>query len=426
MDNFDEQKDLQNQFDWNESLQGTIVGSFYFGYILTNFCGGQLAEWIGLKRMLMISLSSSILLTFVVPIAAFNHHILLIAVRILTGVAQGSISPALFQLLSYWMPHNELGLAFGLIAASGYVGAVITMPICAILSAWKIVGGWPFVYYAFGSYGILVFLACLFSIHDHPEQHPSISEVELEHIKRNTLSSKCDKHENSWVPWGKIVLSKKVWAITFTRFCMSWGNLFLMTKLPAYLRQVLHMPMIYNSYVNASIYIALGGSYLCWGILVDWVERHRFLQRTASRKLFQTVALLGSATFMALVPLFGCNILAIIVMLNLSMITLGLTAGGDSLIIVDIAPDYSGTIYGFTNALGSLPGFLAPMFVGFMLDLPDTLPFQQWSFLFWIGSAIYILGALIFLIFIDSNLEPWGQRLKTNQRKLSKLSNDQI
>lgn len=88
MDSFDEQKDLQNQFDWNESLQGTIVGSFYFGYILTNFCGGQLAEWIGLKRMLMISLSSSILLTFVVPIAAFNHHILLIAVRILTGVAQ--------------------------------------------------------------------------------------------------------------------------------------------------------------------------------------------------------------------------------------------------------------------------------------------------------------------------------------------------
>lgn len=127
-----------------------------------------------------------------------------------------------------------------------------------------------------------------------------------------------------------------------------------------------------NSYVNASIYISLGGSMLGWGSVADWVERRQCLGRTTSRKLFQTIALIGSAAFLASIPLFGCQIIPIIVMLNLSMITLGLTAGGDSLIIVDVAPDYSGSIYGFSNSIASLPGFLAPMFVGFMLDLPHV------------------------------------------------------
>lgn len=35
---------------------------------------------------------------------------------------------------------------------------------------------------------------------------------------------------------------------------------------------------------------------------------------------------------------------------------------------------------------------------------------QQWSFLFWIGSAIYIFGAMIFLLFVNAKPESWGQQ----------------
>lgn len=80
----------------------------------------------------------------------------------------------------------------------------------------------------------------------------------------------------------------------------------------------------------------------------------------------------GAAIFLALIPVFGCEIVPIIIMLNLSMISLGLTAGGDSLIIADVAPDYSGSIYGFTNSIASLPGFLAPLCVGLVLDQPNV------------------------------------------------------
>lgn len=35
---------------------------------------------------------------------------------------------------------------------------------------------------------------------------------------------------------------------------------------------------------------------------------------------------------------------------------------------------------------------------------------QQWSFLFWIGSAIYVFGAMIFLLFVNAKPESWGQQ----------------
>ena len=34
-------------FDWSESLQGTIIGANYYGYIITTAAGGQLAELLG-------------------------------------------------------------------------------------------------------------------------------------------------------------------------------------------------------------------------------------------------------------------------------------------------------------------------------------------------------------------------------------------
>ncbi|OTF79875.1 sialin-like protein [Euroglyphus maynei] len=407
-------------FDWSESLQGTILGAYYYGYILTNFNGGQLAELLGTRRLLTISMILSAILTMLIPWAAFCHPWLLIVIRILTGIAQGVVTPAIYQLLSYWIPRNELGLAFGLIPASGYIGAVITMPACAFLSQYGFFGGWPSVFYVSGAVGMISLVPWLFFVYDSPDVHPRITENELIYIQTNSMtqrrgSTRIGEKANTWVPWLSIISSRKIWGITISKFCTSWGNLFLMSKLPTYLSQVLNMPITYNSYVNASIYISLGGSMLSWGSVADWIERRQCLGRTASRKLFQTIALVGSAAFLASIPLFGCQIIPIIVMLNLSMITLGLTAGGDSLIIVDVAPDYSGSIYGFSNSIASLPGFLAPMFVGFLLDLPHDDEMKQWSILFWIGAGIYLIGSLVFLLFVDSKPESWGKQQQQQQ-----------
>lgn len=117
----------------------------------------------------------------------------------------------------------------------------------------------------------------------------------------------------------------------------------------------------------------MGGSLIIFGLLSDFVERRQLLKRNTSRRLFESVALIGSAFFLALVPLAGCNIIAVIIMLNMSMVVLGFISGGESIIVADVAADYSGTIYGFTNSICSLPGFVAPFFIGVMLDQGESV-----------------------------------------------------
>ena len=37
----------EGEFDWDEQTQGVILGCFFYGYLLTNYIGGRLAEKIG-------------------------------------------------------------------------------------------------------------------------------------------------------------------------------------------------------------------------------------------------------------------------------------------------------------------------------------------------------------------------------------------
>ena len=46
----------------------------------------------------------------------------------------------------------------------------------------------------------------------------------------------------------------------------------------------------------------------------------------------------------------------------------GFITGGEYPIIPEYAPEFTGTVFGFTNTLASSMGFLAPLIVGQILD----------------------------------------------------------
>ena len=125
--------------------------------------------------------------------------------------------------------------------------------------------------------------------------------------------------------------------------------------------------------VNALVYIVYSASLMLFGYASDFVEKKKLFSRTVSRKLFQSIGLVGAAAFMALIPVVECDQTSVIAFLMSGMIVLGLLSGGDAIIVIDIAPDYSGSLYGYTNAFASLPGFLAPLFVGLILDADHVI-----------------------------------------------------
>lgn len=50
-------KDEEGEFVWDSVVQSQIVGSFYYGYILTQVPGGRMSEVIGSKRVLGASMA---------------------------------------------------------------------------------------------------------------------------------------------------------------------------------------------------------------------------------------------------------------------------------------------------------------------------------------------------------------------------------
>ena len=74
-------------FLWEKSIQGHILGSFYYGYFVSQIPGGLLAERFGAKWVITGSMGLSTATTLLTPVASHASYILLIVLRVLCGIA---------------------------------------------------------------------------------------------------------------------------------------------------------------------------------------------------------------------------------------------------------------------------------------------------------------------------------------------------
>ncbi|CAG2175092.1 unnamed protein product [Oppiella nova] len=131
------------------------------------------------------------------------------------------------------------------------------------------------------------------------------------------------------------------------------------------------------------------------------------ISKTRIRKIFESIALIGPAICLAIITGMGCNSTAVVALLITALFLYGLFTGGEFVIYGEIAPDYSGTVFGIAGTLGAIPGFVAPYAVGVILgDSPGEL--HRWNTVFYITIGLYILGALGFELFASADPQPWG------------------
>lgn len=55
-------------YEWSEELQGVILSSFYWGYVITHIPGGILAEKFGGKYTLSLGILSTAVFTLLTPV----------------------------------------------------------------------------------------------------------------------------------------------------------------------------------------------------------------------------------------------------------------------------------------------------------------------------------------------------------------------
>lgn len=392
------------RFDWDAQVQGLVLGSFFYGYIVTVLPGGVLAEQLGPKWLIGVGVAVTSVLSMLLPVAARAHHMVVVAIRVLQGLAEGVVFPAMHCMIAMWTPITSRSRVISVVQSGADVGAVVAMMVSGVLAESTFLGGWPSIFYVFGFAGVVWFIAWCFLVYDTPSQHPRISREELDFIISNQENEKAQLKRKA--PWRRVLLSIPVWSAVLSHFGFNWIHYIFLTEMPTYLTSVLHYSLGANGLLSAVPYI-LGALLCCVASLASDVFRKRgTMSITNNRKLFNTLGVLVPGLFLLLVPLASCNGFWNMVLLAVAGGFHGMGHSGFMAAFVDLAPDFAGTLLGISNVAASIPGFAIPAVLGELLK--EQSPLEAWALFFYIGSAIGILTGLEFILLGSADIQSWG------------------
>lgn len=391
------------EFKWDESQQGLILGSFFYGYIVTQLPGGYLAGKYGAKWLFGFGVLCTSVLTLLTPIAARADYKLLIALRVLEGFGEGVTFPAMHAMWGRWAPPIERSFLISLTYAGSQFGTVISQPISGILCSSTFLGGWPSVFYVFGALGVIWCLFWFHFAHSSPESHPRISKDELAYIK----SSIAPINTSDPVPWLEIAKSKPVWAVSVAHMTNNWGFYTLLTCLPIYLKDILQFDISKSGFVAALPYLVMWISINIMGLVADKLREKRLLTTTQARKVFNCFGMLGTGLFLVAAGLVGCNQVLAVVLICLATTVNACVYPGYNSNHVDLSSRYAGVLMGITNSFATIPGFLAPSVVGMLTENNNTR--EQWQIVFIIAAVVYLFGSLFYIIFGSGEEQKWNR-----------------
>ncbi|CAL1548159.1 unnamed protein product [Lymnaea stagnalis] len=391
---------------WDKEGQGLIHSSLFWGYILTNLPGGILATRYSGKHVMGLSLLAAALLTLLVPVVARANIQGLMVLRFITGASQGFVSPAMQSLWTHWAPPLESSRLRSIGFAGSQLGKVITYPLTALLCQYGFDGGWPSIFYLQGLFGIVWYIAWTYAVYDSPAQHPRISGTERHYIE-SSLSGMVTTNKRLKTPWLAILKSMPVWAIFVAHTCCNWGEYTFLTNIPTYLKEVLHFDIKENGFLSAVPYIGFWLVITLSSFLADFVRSKNILSTTATRKVFNSIGKFVPAVLLIGLSFVGCSQWGLAVtLLTLGVSLTGFQYGGGLFTNVgDIAPSYGGVIYGVSNTIATIPGLLSP--VAIALLTPDQTQ-EQWRGVFYLSAAIYVFGAVFYIVFSSGSLQPWA------------------
>jgi len=375
---------MAEDLGWSMQTQGTVLSSFFVGYLLLQIVGGRLADRFGGKIVLGAGVLLWSLFTILTPLAAMSGFAVLILCRILMGMGEAVTFPSIYSIYSKWIPLKERSRAIGFANSGipfGTVFALVVTPY--IVSAW----GWQWAFYSFGLVGGVWWLAWHFSVTAKPQDHPDIESSELDE-----LADLGPNEASPPVPWRALLSSSAVWAIIVAHFCNNWSLYVLLSWLPTFVNKGLGVD--YHSvgwltmipHLGSFLFLNIAGS-----IADRWIQSGMPILRV--RRIMQSIGFGGIALSLSVVGYVESVALAIGIMAAGSCLGAFVT-GGFSVNHMDIAPKYAGTLMGITNTAGTIPGIIGVFISGLILEMTGS-----WVIVFQVASGVTIFGLVFFLLF---------------------------
>lgn len=395
-------------FDWSEATQGIILSSFFWGYAATHLPGGRLADKYGGKHLIGFGLLLTAVLTLLTPIVAeLGGANWLIAVRVLEGLGEGVMFPALNTIMAKWIPPAEKGRLGSLVFSGAQVGTVIGTALSGpLIHYWS----WPSVFYVFGIFGILWFVLWNLICFSDPMCHPYISDQEKKYLEAELLSS--DDKKDRPTPWRAILTSIPVWGLIAGQVGHDWGFYTLVTDLPKYMKDILHFTITQNAGLSAVPYLVMWISAILTGWIADFILARSILSTTAVRKIFTTIGSLGPAAFILGASYAGCDQVSVVVLFTVAMGLMGAFYPGVRVNVLDLSPNHAGSLMAIINGAGAITGIITPYLIG---EITTNHSLYEWRIVFYISMAVFVITNVFYVFMASGEEQPWNKEAENNE-----------
>ena len=425
------------EFSYSSSTSGFILSSFFIGYMLLQIPAGTLGAWYGGRNIFTLGILIPSLLTALTPLAAGSVNGL-VALRICTGLFEGVSYPALQALMAQWVPAGERSLLLNVMWCGAFVGSALTLPIAGALcaSGW----GWRSAFYFYAIFGVVVAVTFWVFTANRPEEHPRISPEERAFIIAHRAAHKTkpaaagaageaeaapllagEEGESGAaalspmpapapapapapvaVPFLRILMCPPVIACFVGHFGHNWTFYLLLTWLPKYMKDRLGLDLEAVTGLAVIPYLACFVGANVGGIVGDWAiargVRVAHVRKTAFMvgELVPALALIAAG--------FTRDIATVLLLLTLALGVSGFSQTGFACTSLDIAPHLAGVIMGMQNTLATIPGIIAPLVAGDIVEGHNDA--AHWQEVFYLAGLVAAGGVAVYVTLATDELAP--------------------
>lgn len=386
------------------TMAGLAAGIFFWGYLIFDVAGGNIALKLGAKRTILGALILWGLFAMLTGLAQNATELLIF--RFLTGLAEGPIWPSSSMLLAQWFPSAERGRAFGLWNLCIPAGALAAGPLSGwILAHWS----WHVMFFAEGIPAWIWAVLWAFLISERPQEAKWLPPAEKEYLTKSLAEEQATLQKAPTQKLWEVLKDPVVWLLLASFSFIDMGGYGFAIWLPTALKSAHHLGIEAVGFLTALPYLMAAIGLL----LVTWSS-----DRAKERKYHTAVPMILTAIFLywgihatqsvALeIGLFAVAGLFLYMYLPL-MFTIPTQVLPQQTAIPAIA---------FIGGVGNLfGGFVGPLLVGFLETQTHgfAVPFTV--------LALFDIFAGVLLLLI----RPAVDTLKMSLASASRLSRDQV
>ena len=345
---------MSAELHMNPQQMGDALGIFFWGYLLLQMPAGHLAQIWSAKRVVAILLVAWGLCSVA---TAFVHNASQFWImRLVLGLAEGGVWPAVLVLVAHWFPRAERARANAYWMLCLPISVIISSPLSGwLLTHWN----WRVLLIVEGALPFLWLVVWLVSIDDYPREASWISPQEREYLETTLARETADVKNDERISYLGALLSPQVLILTAIYFLRNFGSYGSLFWLPSALARGKKLSDI-----------ALGNlvtiPYIIAAVMMVWTAKSS--DRTGERRAHMSLT----------IGLSGVSFLAALGVQQFPWVSFALLSVAVGAVYASLGPFWAlptetlphksvATALGLINAIGNLGGYFGPAVVGYFL-----------------------------------------------------------